>query len=407
MPADEQQIASPASKAFASSLAKYAYAASSSSSPNRRLPKRSATEDPSEPPRKQRNRAIKSPALASPSKKPAKKSRGYAGPEVYGHLKPVNDLLSEGLDLVFCGINPGMRIRASINALPDYSQYSGKQSATLGHHFAHPTNKFWRALYQSGLTSRLVPPTEDHLIIDEFNFGLTNLVDRPTSEQSELSTLEMRLNTAQLLSKFVKYHPGVVCFVGKRIWDVFESVVKKTVFYGEEVETMVKAEIGTMEEGTERKVSILTPQKKSKSRLKDGDYDSLSEPLTAMPSIAVTPIKRRLETPSSPASPRGKKSKSTKTPFSFSTLQSIRLPHAYSPGGQRRFTYFFVVPSTSGLERTPLPDQVSNFTALKDAMEVVKQGREPAGHYLDIDVLGVEQTVEDMRRGSLQKATLS
>ncbi|ODN76893.1 hypothetical protein L202_05476 [Cryptococcus amylolentus CBS 6039] len=410
MPAEDQQSASPASKAFASSLARYAYVASSSSGTtwedtSARL-KRSV---PGRPPKhsnveERKERTPKRSMSASPSKKAVKKPRGYAGPEVYEHLRPVNDLLSDDLDLVFCGINPG------------------KQSASSGHHFAHPTNKFWRALYQSGsclrykkrlfsrlvtgLTSRLVPPTEDHLIIDEFNFGLTNLVDRPTSEQSELSTLEMRLNTYQLLLKFVRYHPGIVCFVGKKIWDVFESVVGKTVFYGGEVETVVKTETGMSQEGTERKVSILTPQKRPKMEATDDDCDND----IAMPSeIIATPRKGRLNSALSPSpiSPRKRKGKETKIPFSFSKPQSIRLPHALSPGRQREYTYFFVVPSTSGLERTPLPEQVSNFRALKEAVDTIKQGKEPAGNYLDVDVSGVEKTVEDMRRGALLKGTVS
>ncbi|TYJ59070.1 hypothetical protein B9479_000059 [Cryptococcus floricola] len=361
MPAEDQQSASPASKAFASSLARYAYVASSSSgTTSEDTSAHSKRSVPGRPPKhsnveERKERTPKRSMSASPSKKAVKKPRGYAGPEVYGHLRPVNDLLSDDLDC---------------------------------------------------LTSRLVPPTEDHLIIGEFNFGLTNLVDRPTSEQSELSTLEMRLNTYQLLLKFVRYHPSIVCFVGKKIWDVFESVVGKTVFYGGEVETVVKAETGISQEGTERKVSILTPQKRPKMEATDDDCDND----IAMPSeIIATPRKGRLNSALSPSpiSPRKRKGKETKIPFSFSKPQSIRLPHALSPGRQREYTYFFVVPSTSGLERTPLLEQVSNFRALKDAVDTIKQGKEPVGNYLDVDVSGVEKTVEDMRRGALLKGTVS
>ncbi len=64
-----------------------------------------------------------------------KKARGYAAPEKYAHLRPITDCLAPDLKraspqgvltaVVFCGINPGMR------------------SSKRGHHFAHPTNKFW------------------------------------------------------------------------------------------------------------------------------------------------------------------------------------------------------------------------------------------------------------------------
>lgn len=66
-------------------------------------------------------------------------------------------------------------------------------SSTKGHHFAHPTNKFWvcvptaillenglttsqRALHSSGLTSRLLDPSEDHLMPDEYSYGLVGLL---------------------------------------------------------------------------------------------------------------------------------------------------------------------------------------------------------------------------------------
>lgn len=75
-----------------------------------------------------------------------KKPRPYAGPEVYAHLKPVTDYLKPGLDIIFCGINPGERLDPNqMMFVPwcDTDTSSGKMSSTKGHHFAHPTNKFW------------------------------------------------------------------------------------------------------------------------------------------------------------------------------------------------------------------------------------------------------------------------
>ena len=45
------------------------------------------------------------------------------------------DYLGEGLDLVFVGINPGIRSEAT------------------GHHYAGPGNHFWPLLHESGLVS--------------------------------------------------------------------------------------------------------------------------------------------------------------------------------------------------------------------------------------------------------------
>ncbi|HUJ70233.1 MAG TPA: uracil-DNA glycosylase family protein, partial [Syntrophorhabdales bacterium] len=51
--------------------------------------------------------------------------------------KPVPDIIAHGLKVLFCGINPGL--------------YSG----AVGHHFARPGNRFWKALFGAGFTDRL------------------------------------------------------------------------------------------------------------------------------------------------------------------------------------------------------------------------------------------------------------
>ena len=38
----------------------------------------------------------------------------------------------------------------------------------------------------------------------------------------------MRLNVLPFTEKLLGIRPGVVCFVGKKIWDVYESVVSKS-----------------------------------------------------------------------------------------------------------------------------------------------------------------------------------
>lgn len=95
-----------------------------------------------------------------------KKPRRFASPSRYAHLPALSDALRPGLDIVFVGINPGTR------------------SSKTGHFFAHPTNKFWKALHGGGLTPRLLTPEEDVTLPDEYNYGMTNLVSRTTAEVS-------------------------------------------------------------------------------------------------------------------------------------------------------------------------------------------------------------------------------
>ena len=56
--------------------------------------------------------------------------------------KSLRDVIAPGLDVLFCGINPGL------------------YSAATGCHFARPGNRFWPALHTSGFTTRRLQPWE-------------------------------------------------------------------------------------------------------------------------------------------------------------------------------------------------------------------------------------------------------
>jgi len=112
------------------------------------------------------------------------------------------DYLRRGLDLVFVGINPGMR------------------SAASGHHYAGPGNHFWPLLHESGLVREPLTYLEDARVL-EWNIGLTNMVARPSRSLADLSPGELRAGAVTLRRKLRRYAPRVVCFNGKRIYEVF------------------------------------------------------------------------------------------------------------------------------------------------------------------------------------------
>ena len=105
------------------------------------------------------------------------------------------DVIGPGLDVLFCGINPG------------------RWSGAVGHHFAHPGNRFWKALYASGFTDeRLAPEREQELL--RFGVGITNLVSRTTASAAELSRDELRAGGATLAGKVEQWRPTAVAFLG-------------------------------------------------------------------------------------------------------------------------------------------------------------------------------------------------
>jgi len=109
--------------------------------------------------------------------------------------RTVPDVIAPGLEVLFCGINPGL--------------YSG----ATGHHFARPGNRFWPTLYGAGFTDRLVDPSEEHLLLDA-GCGVTNLVPRTTATAAELAKAELADARLALERKVRRYKPRWLAILG-------------------------------------------------------------------------------------------------------------------------------------------------------------------------------------------------
>lgn len=114
------------------------------------------------------------------------------------------DVISDNLDILFVGYNPGML------------------SAQTGHHYANKTNRFWKLLYESGLTPFKLSPEEDHRLL-EFGYGSTNIVQRPTKSASEITTSEFNEGSKRLADLIKKIKPKIVCFVGIGVYRAFAA----------------------------------------------------------------------------------------------------------------------------------------------------------------------------------------
>jgi TDG/mug DNA glycosylase family protein len=83
----------------------------------------------------------------------------------------------------------------------------------VGHHFAHPSSRFWKSLYASGFTPRRLSPFEE-AELPAFRLGLTNLVDRATASSSDLDREELRSGARVLEEKVTRYRPRWVAVLG-------------------------------------------------------------------------------------------------------------------------------------------------------------------------------------------------
>jgi TDG/mug DNA glycosylase family protein len=107
----------------------------------------------------------------------------------------VPDVAADCLEVLFCGINPGL------------------MTAATGHHFARPGNRFWPVLHLSGFTPRLMKPSEQGDLLS-YGLGITNVVARATARADEL-TAEEYLEGGRLLgAKVERLRPRWLAVVG-------------------------------------------------------------------------------------------------------------------------------------------------------------------------------------------------
>ncbi len=109
--------------------------------------------------------------------------------------KTIPDVIGSWLRILFVGINPSL------------------YSAAVGHHFARPGNRFWKALHQAGFTDRLLSPFEDRLLLER-GLGITNVVERATAAADELNAEELRSGAQTLVRKVGRFRPLYVAVLG-------------------------------------------------------------------------------------------------------------------------------------------------------------------------------------------------
>lgn len=119
----------------------------------------------------------------------------------------VPDVLAEGLQAVFVGLNPG------------------RASATRGHHFAGARNDFWQLLYDAGLTPRRLKPEEDGLL-PRFGLGVTNVVPRATRGEADLGWEELRAGGERLRDKVARFRPRLVVLLGKQVYRAYAGLAR-------------------------------------------------------------------------------------------------------------------------------------------------------------------------------------
>ncbi len=129
------------------------------------------------------------------------------------------DLLQARLRLVICGSAAGAR------------------SAAVGAYYAGPGNKFWRILFETGLTPRRFDPSEFARLL-EHGIGLTDLAKSYAGGDAGIRREDDDI--AGFVAKIERFRPEYLAFNGKRSAQV---ALGRAVRYGPQDERIGRARI--------------------------------------------------------------------------------------------------------------------------------------------------------------------
>jgi double-stranded uracil-DNA glycosylase len=115
--------------------------------------------------------------------------------------RSVPDLVGDDLRLLVVGINPSL------------------WTAAAQAHFAHPGNRFYKALHEAGILDAPLDVSdgfsaEHRRALADRGIGITNLVNRATARADELDADELREGARVLREKVAQWRPRLVAFVG-------------------------------------------------------------------------------------------------------------------------------------------------------------------------------------------------
>ena len=121
----------------------------------------------------------------------------------------LTDRIAPGVRVLFIGINPGVR------------------SAETGHHFAGPSNRFWKLLWESRLVPEPITYEHDDRL-PEFGFGITNIIARPSPGIDVLKPAEYIAGWRILEQKIEKYRPEILAIVGVTVYRAILPLITAT-----------------------------------------------------------------------------------------------------------------------------------------------------------------------------------
>jgi TDG/mug DNA glycosylase family protein len=128
----------------------------------------------------------------------------------------LHDLLEPSLDVVLCGTA------------------ASKVSAKAGAYYAHPRNKFWRILHETGLTPERLQPHQFRELL-HYRIGLTDLVKTHSGMDHQVRSGFGADARSRLHASILQHAPSFLAFTSKTAGEHFLGGKRG---FGEQAETL-------------------------------------------------------------------------------------------------------------------------------------------------------------------------
>lgn len=92
------------------------------------------------------------------------------------------------------------------------------RSAAVGHYYAHPGNRFWRALHETGITPRQYRPSQFAELL-ELGIGFTDLSKSGAGMDHQIA--RQSFDVLGLRTKIETFRPRTVAFTSKKAASLF------------------------------------------------------------------------------------------------------------------------------------------------------------------------------------------
>jgi TDG/mug DNA glycosylase family protein len=106
------------------------------------------------------------------------------------------------------------------------------RSAELRHYYAHPGNRFWRAIHEAGITPRRYQPSEFAMLLD-LGIGFTDLSKSGAGMDHQIETAS--IDVPGFKAKIEKYRPRTIAFTSKKAASLFYGKPSSLISLGKQL----------------------------------------------------------------------------------------------------------------------------------------------------------------------------